>query len=66
MYEPKHMLCENLEGWGREGGGGEFRREGSHVCLWLIHAEAHLYGYKINRYVTYLFDYSDMLQLCHG
>ena len=32
------MLCDNLEGWGGEGGGREFP-EGGRICiyLWLIH-----------------------------
>ena len=34
---PEPLLCEDLEGWGGEGGG--FRREGTHVCLWPIHAD---------------------------
>ena len=32
-------LCVNLEGWDGEGMGGRFRREGTHVYLWLIHGE---------------------------
>ena len=36
---PKPVLCDNLEGkTGRELGGG-FRREGTYVCLWLIHVD---------------------------
>ena len=32
------MLCDNLEGW--EGvRGGRFKREGTYVYLWLIHAD---------------------------
>ena len=31
------MLCDNLEGW--DGVGEGFRREGIHVCLWLIHVD---------------------------
>ena len=36
----RKQLCINLEGWdlGREMG-GRFKREGSYVDLWLIHAE---------------------------
>ena len=37
--EPKAVLWDYLEWWGEEGGGGGFRREGLHVCLWLIHAD---------------------------
>lgn len=33
------MLHENLEGVGWEGGRGRFRREGTDVHLWLIHAD---------------------------
>ena len=36
MYDtgnPKLVLCDNLEGWGGEGDGMGFRREGTHVCL---------------------------------
>ena len=40
MYDaghPQPMLCDNLEGWGGEGGGrGGFKREGTYVYLWLI------------------------------
>ena len=32
----KLVLCDNLEGWGGREVGEEFRKEGSHVCLWLI------------------------------
>ena len=27
------LLCDNLEGWDREGGGGRLKREGTHVYL---------------------------------
>ena len=30
-------LCDNLEGWEEVGVGRRFRREGTHVYLWLIH-----------------------------
>ena len=39
MHDAGHLklvLCDNLDGWGGEGGGSGFRREGSRVCLWLI------------------------------
>ena len=32
----KLVLCDNLEGRGGREVGEEFRKEGSHVCLWLI------------------------------
>ena len=35
----KQGLCINLEGWGGEGDGGRFKREGICVYQWLIHAE---------------------------
>ena len=36
---PKPVLCDNLEGKiGREVG-GRFKREGTYVCLWLIHVD---------------------------
>ena len=35
----KQGLCINLEGWDGEGD-GRFKREGTYVCLWLIHVEA--------------------------
>ena len=38
MYDtgnPKPVLCDNLDGWGRVGGGG--MEEGTHECLWPIH-----------------------------
>ena len=31
------VLCDNLEGW--DGVRGRFKREGTHVCLWLIHGD---------------------------
>ena len=41
VYEaghPKPVLCDNLEKWDGEGdGGGRFKRESTHVYLWLIH-----------------------------
>ena len=36
---PRPVLCDNLEGWGGEGGGGGLQDGGTHVCLWLIHAD---------------------------
>ena len=35
--ELKTVLCDNLEGW--DGVGGRFKREGTYVYLWLIHAD---------------------------
>ena len=37
--DPKAVLWDNLEGRGEEEGGGGCRREGLHVCPWLIHAD---------------------------
>lgn len=40
MYDrghPKLVLCDNLKGWIKEGGG--YRMEGTNVCLWLIHTD---------------------------
>ena len=34
--ELKLVLCNNLEGWGV---GGRFKRKGTYVYLWLIHAD---------------------------
>ena len=31
------MFCDNLEWW--DGVGGRFKREGTHVYLWLIHVD---------------------------
>ena len=39
LRELKPRLCNNLEGWGGEGGGGRFRSEGTCVYLWLIHVD---------------------------
>ena len=36
---PKPELCDNLEGWDGEEVGGRFKREGTHVYLWLIHVD---------------------------
>ena len=33
------MLCDDLEGRDGVGGGGRFKREGTCVYLWLIHAD---------------------------
>ena len=33
------VLCDNLEGWDGVGVGGKFKREGTCVYLWLIHAD---------------------------
>ena len=35
----KQALCIYLEGWGGEGVGGSFKREGICLYLWLIHVE---------------------------
>ena len=35
----KQGLCENLEGWDGREMGGQFKREGIYVYLWLIHVE---------------------------
>ena len=33
------VLCDNLEGWDVAGvGGGRFKRDGTYVYRWLIHA----------------------------
>ena len=34
------MLCDNLEEWDGEGGGGRLKSEGTYVCLGLIHVDA--------------------------
>ena len=42
MYDtgnPKPALCDNLKEWGDEGSGGVFTREGTYVCLMLIHVD---------------------------
>ena len=42
MYDagnPKPVLCNNLEGWGGEGGGRGLQEWGTHVCLWPIHVD---------------------------
>ena len=31
------MLCDNLDGWDQVG--GKFKKEGTYVYLWLIHAD---------------------------
>jgi len=31
------VLSDNLEGWDGVGEGGRFKREGTHVYLWLVH-----------------------------
>ena len=33
------MFCDNLGEWDGVGGGGRFKREGTYVYLWLIHAD---------------------------
>ena len=33
------MLCDNLEGWDRAGGGREVQGEKTCVYLWLVHAD---------------------------
>ena len=35
----KQGLCENLEEWDGREMGGQFKREGIYVYLWLIHVE---------------------------
>ena len=37
--DTKLVLCDNLEGWGGEGGRRGVLEGGTHVCLWLIHAD---------------------------
>ena len=39
FLELKPGLCNRLEGLDGEGGGGRFKREGTELCLWLIHAD---------------------------
>ena len=39
LRELKQGLCINLEGWDREGVGERFKREGTHVYLWLIYVD---------------------------
>ena len=34
---PKLELCDHQEGWSAKGGWGGLTREGSQVCLWVIH-----------------------------
>ena len=36
---PKLVLCDNLEEWDGEEIGRRFKREGTYVCPWLIHAD---------------------------
>ena len=36
--DPKLLLCDNLEGWGGEGGGKGFRREGTHESVQFSHS----------------------------
>ena len=38
-WNPKLVFCDNLKVWGGEGGERVFRREGTHVYLWLIHVD---------------------------
>ena len=37
--ELKLGLCNKLEGWDGQEVGGGFKREGTHVHLWLIHVD---------------------------
>ena len=37
--DTKPMFWDNPEGWGGEGGGKGVQVEGTHVHLWLIHAD---------------------------
>ena len=42
MYDagnPKLVLCDNLEGWGGDGGERGVRERGAHVYLWPIHVD---------------------------
>ena len=42
MYDaenPKLVLCDNLEVWSVEGGGGGLKMEETHVYLWPIHID---------------------------
>ena len=42
MHEAGHtkpVLWDNLEGWGGEGGGMQFRMGETYVYLWLIHVD---------------------------
>ena len=42
LYDAKssdQVLCDNLEGWDRVEVGAKFKREGTCVYLWLIHAD---------------------------
>ena len=39
MMNGTPSLCDNLEGWGREGGERGFKREGTYVYLWLIYVD---------------------------
>ena len=36
---PKPVLCDNLLGWGGEGGERGVQERGAHVYLWLIHVD---------------------------
>ena len=38
-WNPKLVFCDSLKAWGGEGGERVFRREGTHVYLWLIHVD---------------------------
>ena len=38
-WNPKLVFCDSLQAWGGEGGERVFRREGTHVYLWLIHVD---------------------------
>ena len=31
------MLCDNIEGWEGRAVGRGYKKEGTYVCLWLIH-----------------------------
>ena len=33
------MLCDNLEGWDEEGDRSVFRKQETHVYLWMIHVD---------------------------
>ena len=53
MYDsghPRSVFCDNLEGWGGEEDKGGFRREGTHVYLWLIYT---VIWHKPSQYCNY-------------
>ena len=50
---PKPALCDELEGWGGEGGGRGFSKEGTHVCLWLIHPDEWQNHHSFGKHLSY-------------